>query len=159
MVTAVTSGNVTITVTYQGRTATTGVAISIATTTGNSMTASIDGVAFSAVTASVAHGTGIISIGGVNGFTGQYLALVVAMPEVVGSYSIGSGSSANASLTIPAASSGWNASPTTGSGTIALTTLTANSATGTFSLNLQPVPGTTATSTKVVTNGVFNVRF
>ena len=44
-------------------------------------------------------------------------------------------------------------------GILTLTTLTAAGATGTFSFSAPSVPGTGATGTKIVTNGVFNITF
>jgi hypothetical protein len=53
--------------------------------------------------------------------------------------------------------------PTTPSDTAAVhsrsTTLTTTSAIGTFSFTLTTAPNTTATGTKVVTNGAFNITF
>jgi hypothetical protein len=51
----------------------------------------------------------------------------------------------------------WQASPTIGKGTVNLTSMS-GSAAGTFSLTLEPVPGTGA-SGSINFNGSFNVRF
>ena len=79
------------------------------------------------------------------------------------SVSIGIDSPANASLTFAAAPGVvhlWEATGVTGgSGTITLTSFTANSATGTFSFILLPSAPSGATGVKTVTQGVFSVTF
>jgi hypothetical protein len=52
---------------------------------------------------------------------------------------------------------GWQASPTIGSGTVNLTSM-AGAAAGTFSLTLEPIPGSGASGT-LSFNGSFNVKF
>jgi Big-like domain-containing protein len=162
-VTAVGSGTVTITVTYQGKSATFGVTITISTMSGSTLTATIDGVAFTGLGVSVDHttagGTNILSIGGASGFTGNYILLAIGFPAAPGTYAIGTSSPANAAVQIPNQGSLWQAVLNSGSGTITVTSVTGNSATGTFSLVLAPLPGTKATGNKIVTNGVFNVKF
>jgi Big-like domain-containing protein len=163
VVTAVGSGTATITVTYQGKSATFGVTITISTVSGSTLTATIDGVVFNGLGVSVDHttagGANILSIGGASGFTGNYILLAIAFPASTGTYAIGMASPANGSVQIPNQGSLWQAVLNNGSGTITVTSVTANSATGTFSLVLVPLPGTKATGSKIVTNGVFNVKF
>jgi hypothetical protein len=164
LVTAVTSGTVTMTATFQGKAGTATVPISITSSSRNTMSATIDGTSWVAITVSAAKGgvtsslpSGVLSVGGANSFTGPYVDVTVAVPAVVGTYAVNSSSAANAGLQIPNSGASWVAGPLGGSGTITLATLTATGATGTFSLTLVPLTGTTATGNKVVTNGMFNV--
>jgi hypothetical protein len=53
----------------------------------------------------------------------------------------------------------WGAAGSSGSGTVVISSLTRTTATGTFSFILPPVRNTSATGTKVVANGVFDVTF
>jgi hypothetical protein len=53
---------------------------------------------------------------------------------------------------------GWAATLAQGSGTLVFTTVTNNSAAGTFTFVMLPVPGGPATGTKTVT-GSFNLAF
>jgi Bacterial Ig-like domain (group 2) len=166
VVTAVGSGAATITATYQGRAGTIGVTISLTTSARNTMTAVIDGVSWVGQGVSVGRGGatpfapgGFVGVGGSNGFTGQYSILSFGVPAAAGTYAVNSTSEADAGLQIPAARALWSAGPLGGSGTITLSTLTPTSASGTFSFTMVPLQGTTATGTKTVTNGVFNVTF
>ena len=164
IVTAVGSGAATITVTYQGKSTTVTVSISISTQAASSLTATIDGAAFNGLGVSVGRvtvsGTSILSIGGASGFTGDYNLLTIAFPGAAGTYTIGGITAiANGSVQIPNQSALWQSNIGSASGSIVVTSVTANSAAGTFSLNLVPLPGTKATGTKVVTGGAFNVKF
>jgi hypothetical protein len=53
----------------------------------------------------------------------------------------------------------WEAREELGTGTVTITTLTDQSATGTFTFGLVPVSGTGATGAVAVTNGKFSVTF
>jgi hypothetical protein len=153
LVTAVTSGIVTITATYQGKSGTAQVQISPTTPSRGSMSATIDGASWVAsyvwatkIGANSAFPSGRLNILGTNGFTGQYEEAVVTVPAVVGTYS---SDALDAGAFIPAAPPGLEEDL---SGTVTLTTLTATGATGTFSF-------TGSVSHMAVTNGVFNVTF
>jgi hypothetical protein len=137
------------------------------------MTATIDGAQWNAISASVIAikhpataglSNGTVGVSGTSSFTNPILIMALAVPAAVGTYSLGPATSgplnvSTASLQNTSAAAMWEAGAFTGSGAITLSTLTATGATGTFSFNLVPLSGTTATGTKVVTNGVFNVRF
>lgn len=155
VVTAVGAGSVTVTVTYQGKTASTSITISITGPLNGTLTATIDGTAFVATTILVGKSQGILAVGGVNGTTGAYSDLTVTFPNVVGTYTLPSTPQVGGSLTINGVGA-WNADPGGGSGTVTVTSVTANSAVGTFSFVLGPLTGT---GNKTVTNGVFNVTF
>jgi hypothetical protein len=164
LVTAVTSGTVTLTASYQGKTATASVAIAISSSSQSMMTAVIDGTPFNAISVTEAQSTGILAVGGTSAFTSPYLVLTFAIPAAVGTYQLGPLTVPNASLSQHNTTSVLNwvtVLGSGGSGTVTLSTLTSTSATGTFSLTLVPGPGVggTPTGTKVITNGVFNVTF
>jgi hypothetical protein len=169
LVTAITPGGMTVTVTYQGKTATANFMLVFSFSPNNSLTATIDGTPFAGTFVSVIRSSGRISIGGSNFSSSQGVTLFVAMPEAAGTYTLPA-SFALLSTFIPGVPppgpgsaippvSLWATTPTTGGGTITLSALTSNSASGTFSLNLGPLPGSSATGTKAVTNGSFNVTF
>ena len=153
LVTAVTSGTVTIMATYQERSGVAYVQISPITPSRGSMSATIDGASWVAsyvwatkIGANSAFPSGRLNILGTNGFTGQYEEAVVTVPAVVGTYS---SDALDAGVWIPAAPPGLEEEL---SGTVTLATLTATGATGTFSF-------TGSVSHMAVTNGVFNVTF
>ena len=140
-----------------GTTATCNVSGSPATGT---MTATIDGVAWRAVCLSVNTATpGIIGFSGgepLTPTTGTIIAF--GATRGVGTTSIGILSPTNALLTVGSGTL-WGAALNNGSGTLTISTLTANNAQGTFSFTLTPQSGNPSTANKVVTNGTFNVTF
>ena len=153
LVTAVTSGTVTVQATYQGRSGTAVVRISPIAPSRNSMSATIDGAPWAAISVSVvrigvssAFPSGRLNIQGTNSFTGQYVEAGLTVPAVVGTYA---SDALDAWVDSPAAGTGAEGD----NGTVTLATLTATGATGTFSFKASVAPFT------VVTNGVFNVTF
>ncbi len=152
LVTAVTSGAVTIMATYQGKSGLGVVQIFSTPPSRSSMSATIDGASWVAsyvwVTKIGANSAfpGKLNILGTNGFTGRYEEVVMTVPAVVGTYS---SDALDAGVFIPAAPPGLEEDL---SGTVTLATLTATGATGTFSF-------TGRVSHMAVTNGVFNVTF
>jgi hypothetical protein len=153
-------------VTYQGKSATATVSISFTPAAQGSLRATIDGVEWVASSISVAKSgvslsfpNGILSLGGVNGFIGQYTSIALAFPATVGTYSLTSISTANAQVIVPNTFSSWTAGPLGGSGTIKVDTVTFNSVSGTFSFTGAPLTGTSASGNKIVTNGTFSVTY
>ena len=63
------------------------------------------------------------------------------------------------SVTLLSTAGTWTTANNGGTGTLTLSRLDLQGATGTFSFSAPPAPGTVATGTKVVANGVFNVTF
>jgi hypothetical protein len=130
-----------------------------ATRAQGTMTASINGVAWTAdCIAVLANTTTIISVAGADlasGIAFQTLGFATGN-RAVGTQTITPVSTINANLQQGA--NGWHASLAQGSGTLVFTTLTTNRAVGTFSFVLLPVPGGPATGTKTVT-GSFNLTF
>lgn len=74
-----------------------------------------------------------------------------------GTYTIGSSIGFNASVSQGSAM--WVANAQQGSGTLTVTTRTPNRVAGTFSFTMSPPPGSSATGTKQVTNGQFDVTW
>jgi hypothetical protein len=127
-----------------------------------SMTAQINGTAWTAVCISASSFTGnVLSLGGSDNATNATVAQIIAMATTAtgpGTFPIGPlpiTNGANGLLTINAQI--WSASATQGSGTITITTLNSTGTSGTFSFNLVAVPP--ATGTKTITNGTFNITF
>jgi hypothetical protein len=123
------------------------------------MTASIDGSAWTAIAITAATYTnGILSIGGADNSSpirSIGLALTTASP---GTFAMGSlPSAANALLSIGIGPT-WTANVAGGSGTITITTISSTGTTGTFSFNAVAAAGG-ATGTHTVTSGVFNITF
>jgi len=164
VVTAVGSGTATVTATYQGRSGSISLTLSLTTRPGNTFTATVNGQPFVGLLVTAVRSSGVpdapagfISLGGADGFTGPYSLFAVVAPAAVGTYTVGS--FANGDILIPATGARWNSRNGGGAATVTISTLSASGASGTFSLTLTPTPGTSATGTKTVTNGVFNVAF
>jgi len=124
----------------------------------SNMSATIDGTPWTAA-GSAFYSNGALSVSGTSATTPPQaigFALVVSRP---GTYPIGAGNvtGANAVLTVGAAS--WQAIPTSGTGSITVDTLNTHSASGTFAFTAAPVPGTTASGTRIVAAGQFDISF
>ncbi|MBL0939602.1 MAG: hypothetical protein IBJ03_11945 [Gemmatimonadaceae bacterium] len=122
-----------------------------------SVTAMIDGAAFSADLAVQATRSGnLLSFGAVTSTSRQ---INFALPNVTGTGTVQLGGGAPATVTYTEGTRGWVTSLVGGSGSVNITTLTANRAAGTFSFTAIPSASTGATGNKVVTNGTFDVKF
>lgn len=123
------------------------------------ITATIDGVAYSGVVRTATSQSGIFAIAAMNDQTN--VGFGIGALAAAGTTSISATSPTNALLTtstgVPAVS--WFASTSGGSGTLTISTITATGATGTFQFTMQPTPGTGASGTRSVTNGSFTVTF
>jgi hypothetical protein len=120
-----------------------------------SISARIDGSnwrASAAITASFRQG--IFAVAGTDGTNTVGFAVATTAP---GTFTIAATANVNALLTVTGSTTGWQAVGTTGSGSLTISTLTANSASGTFSFVLAPLGGTGGN--KNVSNGTFNVTF
>jgi hypothetical protein len=127
-----------------------------------SMTAQINGAAWTAVCISASSFTGnIVSFGGSDNATNATVAQIISMGTTAtgpGTFPIGPlpiTNGANGLLAIGAQV--WSASAVQGSGSITLTTLSSTGTSGTFSFNLLAIAP--ATGTKTITNGAFNITF
>lgn len=125
------------------------------------MSALIDGVAFtgSAVGTRSGNPVALLLVAGTNLVINRGTTLSFGVPLSVGTHSIAVGSGMSATLSIldgTATAAGYLAFQTTGSGSVAVTTLTSTGATGTFNFVM---PSTTGGAAKTVTNGIFDVTF
>jgi hypothetical protein len=120
------------------------------------MSARIDGAQWNAQMAfAVGSASGsVIAVSGAD-ITGRAVG-VAWLDEGLGTYTIGPTTPANGVL-----NEGTGSWTTTGqgSGTIVVTTRTPTRVAGTFTLTVGAIPNTTATGTRNITNGVFNVAF
>jgi hypothetical protein len=152
LVTAVAAGTVTISATVQGKTATTNITVAPGA---NSMTATIDGTAFTPVdVGGVLGASGSLHVFGINDVSD----LEIEVPAAVGTYQLNGPTKGYVSLLAAHGVGEWDTDVTGGSGTVTVSTLTSTSATGTFSVTLASAVGP-PTDTKVVTNATFNVTF
>jgi len=123
-----------------------------------SMTANINGTAWRSMKAGDkgSHSGTIYAVVGLNGSYTIALGIAgLAVPGTVNlSLASGNGSNAIVSNTV----GGWSTAFNGGSGTITVTTLTANRIAGTFSFDA-PAGSGNATGTLQVRNGVFDVTF
>jgi hypothetical protein len=128
--------------------------------TSGDMTAKIDGASFTSVTTlaqrNVTNAGTIIALSGADSHgTGLGFAFVDAG---VGTYPIGGLTPTNATV-LDGTGKVWTAGATGGSGTLTVTALDATHVAGTFAYSAIASPGTGASGTKAVTQGVFDVRF
>lgn len=124
-----------------------------------SMTATIDGVSWTATAITTAsYVNGIVSIGGADSASPTRaigLGLIASGP---GTYQIGTlPSAANGVLTLSNGQT-WTSNVIGGTGSITVTTLNSTTAVGTFTFTAVPSSGG-ATGNKSITSGVFNITF
>jgi hypothetical protein len=117
------------------------------------MTATIDGTPWSATIITPGITGGISAIGGSDGTRTMAFAWVEGG---TGTYQVGSSVGFNANLTI--AGGTWVANATGGTGTLVVTSRTANRIVGTFNFTMNASAGG-ATGTRNVTQGAFNITF
>lgn len=127
---------------------------------GAPLTFKVDGASVTATSSTAAYANGILSIGGTDSARSTTLGFALA-PTATGTgvYTLGPTSAANVQIYIGNPAAGWQAGVGIGSGTITVNSLTSTGASGTFSFSLVAVPGSGATGTKTITEGVFNVTF
>jgi hypothetical protein len=131
------------------------------TLTHGTMSAVVDGQAWTAsVGLQAAYQNNILAFAGVAAGNST-IAIALAPLGGPGTYTISVGEATNASYSIPGgAPSQWQAlGGVGGTGSVVLTTLTATGASGTFSFELPPITNTSATGTKSITNGKFDLTF
>ncbi len=124
----------------------------------STMSATVAGTAWSATLAVQGQVSGnILSISGTNGT--YQVALTVPGVSAPGTYAVGPGNSGIAQLVqIITGTPTWTSSLVGGSGTIVVTALTASRVAGTFSFSGAPSPGSSASGTRAVTNGTFDLK-
>jgi Family of unknown function (DUF6252) len=127
------------------------------------MSATVDGAPWTAeVISAAAIQGGVLRIGGQSHTKAPFVALGIAAPPKVGTYSVGPATGASVAGSLVDVGNGaarqWNADGGAGSGTVTLTELTPARASGTFSFTLVHMV-TSSTGTKIITNGKFDVTF
>jgi hypothetical protein len=123
-------------------------------TSGNQMSAKVDGVQWNAVTVVVNKGSGYLIVSG--GSVGEAIAILFATTGT-GTQNFTQVATSNGNILI--GSNSWIAGGTIGSGSVTITTLTANRAVGTFSFTGQAITTTVSPQQRQVTNGAFDVTF
>ena len=117
------------------------------------MSALVDGQAWTAVGALAVNSSGIVAIAG-----GEVSGAIISfafLGSAPGSYTIGPNEPSNVG-TYTTGFDNWQANPFLGSGTIVVTSLTADRIAGTFAFVGVSVAGATP-MTRSITNGVFDV--
>jgi len=122
----------------------------------STMTAQINGVAWTASSVVVTYSNGILAVTGTDNVTTLGIGVAATSPSTVTS-----GLTAN--LTIAGQPGSWQAAVMNGSGSVTIATIVtsgaARSASGTFMFNLVPTAGSGSAGTKTISNGAFNVTF
>lgn len=129
-------------------------------TTGGTMTASVDGAFWDAsrrITATYTNGA--LSITGES--NNDITITISALPNGPGTYIIEGVNGAGLSFLLAQKPDPqtWQAYPLYGSGTLQISVLSDRRAAGTFNFAALPTVGTTASGTKTVTSGTFDVAF
>jgi hypothetical protein len=104
---------------------------------------------------------GSLSIGAVDQGDSRVLVITLSNVEGPGTYALGWGQSGIAQYAETdglASEKGWVSSIQGATGTVSVTELSATRVKGAFSFTLQPLVATSATGSKAVTNGSFNLR-
>ena len=127
-------------------------------TSKSTMSARIDGAQWTATNVGVTARNGALIVAGAN-TSGVGVGFGASMIQGTGTQTFGPGivSAANGSVT--QATMSWSASNFQGSGSVTITTLTANHATGTFQFTAPALVAGSTPSPRVVTSGVFDVTF
>ncbi len=137
------------------------------TGSGNSMSATIDGVAFAppALAVQGSYTSGVLTIGGSVTSAGTTTLLSINLTNVTetGSYELSPSFAGQlATVTRTKGISGvstWTTALSPGSGSVSITTLSSERAAGTFQFTAQQAPGTEATGQVSVTSGSFDITF
>lgn len=128
------------------------------------VTATIDGVAYTGVIITASSSDGTLRIASNSADLTRSINFSVR-PATVGTTTVFLGSALSMNVITTTGSTvigSWAAGGGSGSGTITVASLTSTGASGTFSFSAPPAPsgsGGQATGTKVVTNGSFTARF
>lgn len=122
------------------------------------VTATIDGTAFSADLAVQATRAGNVLAFGAVSSNSRQLNFSLVNVTATGTIPVGTGTGAH-TITYTEGTKAWVTSMVGGSGSVVITTLTANRAAGTFSFTAIPSTNTGAAGNKAVTAGSFDVKF
>jgi hypothetical protein len=131
--------------------------------TGGTMSATVDGAAWTANTSVGAARNGqFIGLAGVSGMGGSQTTISMGFPDALGTFTATTAVGINANFSVAGTGALWQAlgiGAIVGSITVTVTELTAERVRGTFSFTAPPVASTVATGTKTVTSGSFDARF
>lgn len=120
---------------------------------GRTMSAKVDGAAWSTTTLSGNLTNGVVVIAGTSGNQAIGISFAASSgAQPIAQNSVVAGSLAIGTLT-------WGAGPGTGTGTVTVTTATDNHFVGTFSFTAQALVSGTTPATHQVTAGTFDVTF
>lgn len=122
-------------------------------TGGRTLSAKVDGVAWSTNSVGGSVSGGAVILAGSDGTQ----TIGISFAQTTGTQSISAATVVSGSLTI--GSQTWKAGPGTGTGTVTVTTATANHFVGTFSFTGQGVVASVTPATRQVTSGTFDVTF
>ena len=127
------------------------------TGTGNrTMSARIDGAAWTATNVAATGANGTLIVSGVRG-TDAAVTITASLVQGTGTQSMGRSSIVLGTVTI--GSTQWAAGNLQGTGSVTLTLVTATRAVGTFTFTAPAVTASTSPATKTVTQGAFDVTF
>jgi hypothetical protein len=124
-----------------------------------SMTAQIDGTGWSATVitpAMAASGSGGASV--ISGGSPAGAIAFAWFDEGPGTYTIPTSIGFNGNMNV-ASGATWSASHAQGSGTLVVTTRTANRIVGTFQFVMHPAPNSGVTGTRTISSGAFDITF
>ncbi len=121
------------------------------------MRATIDGAAWSSLLPSASWRNNLVVIAGVDNALTTTVSIGFGAANA-GTYSIGFGNSIAGTGIVIKGGKSWGSSLQGGTGSVTLTTLTANHIVGTFAFSAV-ASGGGATGTSVVTNGQFDITF
>jgi hypothetical protein len=134
-------------------------------TASGTLTATINGASFAATCLdAVSFNGNILGLGGTNISSSNattFINIAMAVQATgMGTFQIGQGTAANASMS-KGGSQFWQAGGiSTGTGMVTITSLSSTSAAGSFSFNMVPGPGASGGSGTIsITNGSFNITF
>jgi hypothetical protein len=122
-------------------------------TGGRTLSAKVDGVAWSTNSVGGSVANGVVILAGSDGTQ----TIGISFAPTTGTQPISVSTVVSGSLTI--GSQTWKAGPGTGTGTVTVTTATANHFVGTFSFTGQGVVSSVTPATRQVTAGTFDVTF
>jgi hypothetical protein len=122
------------------------------------LSATIDGTAWSSQLPSAVVKNNIVAIAGIDNALTTTVTIGFGALNGPGTYSLGFGNSNAGSGIVIKSGKSWGSSLQGGTGSVTLTTLTANHVVGTFTFSA-PASGGGATGTSSVTNGKFDITF
>lgn len=122
-------------------------------TGGRTMSAKVDGAAWSTLAVGGSVSNGAVILAGSDGTQ----TIGISFAAAAGTQTISAGTIVSGSLTIGSLT--WKAGPGSGTGTVTVTAATANHFAGTFSFTAQGLVASTTPATRQVTAGTFDVTF